>query len=241
MAESGMPERVRARVGVVEHGEGTFGRGAASLGAPALDAALPWGGLPFGALHEVSGLAATGATAAFARRFLRRGGMLVWCRDAELTPELGELDRAGLARFGLTPERMTVVRARGRAEVMAAFEEALRRRGVVCAVVEIACLSLATSRRLRVAAEAGGGAGLVLRPEASPLPNAALTRWCAEPGAGGGVSWRLTLRHAQGGVPGFWTVRWDEQALSFASAARTADGARTVRGAPSAWRAVPAG
>lgn len=232
MAESGMLERLRAQVRAIEGGGMAFGREAASLGEAAIDTALPWGGLPYRALHEVSGLAATSAVAALARRFLRRGGSLVWCRDTELTPELGELYGPGLARFGLSPERVVVVQARGEAEVAWAFEEALRCRGVACAVAEIGRLDLLTSRRLQLAVETGGGAGLVLRPELEPSPNAALTRWRAEPvPAAHGIFWRLSLWRIKGGAPGVWTVRWDEQALSFALAARMAARSAAAQGA----------
>ena len=100
------------------------------------------------------------------------------------------------------------------------FEEALRCRGVACAVAEIDRLDLLASRRLQLAVEAGGGVGLVLRPEPDPAPNAALTRWRAEPVAAvDGIFWRLILWRAKGGAPGVWPVRWDERALSFAPAA----------------------
>ena len=240
MAESGMLEGLRARIRAIEGGGVDFGRDVAPLGGP-LDAALPWRGLPYRALHEVSGLAATSVVAAMARRFLRRGGALVWCRDTRLAPELGELYGPGLARFGLAPERVIVVQACGETEVAWAFEEALRCRGVACAVAEIGRLDLLISRRLQLAAEAGGGAGLVLRPEPDPLPNAALTRWRAEPvTATDGIFWRLALWRAKGGAPGFWTVRWDEQTLSFALAAGMADRALAAQGAP-AWPALSAG
>lgn len=233
MPEAAVLESLRARVRAIEGGGAEFGRSVASLGEP-LDAALPWQGLPYGALHEVSGLGATSAVAAFARRFLRRGGALVWCRDTRLTAELGELYGPGLARFGLSPERVIVVQARGENEVLWAFEEALRCRGVACAVAEIGQLDLLASRRLQLAAEAGGGAGLVLRPELDPFPNAALTRWRAEPVAAvDGVRWRLALWRAKGGAPGVWTVRWDERTLSFALAAPPAHTMSAVRHLPS--------
>jgi protein ImuA len=219
-------EGLRARVRAIEGGGVDFGREAAPLGGP-LDAALPWGGLPYRALHEVGGLAATGAVAAFARRFLDRGGALVWCRDARVAAELGEPYGPGLARFGLAPERVILARCGDEGEVLWSFEEALRCRGVACAVAELGPrrLDLLASRRLQLAAEAGGGAGLALRPggEPDPSPNAALTRWLAQPlAAPGGTaavsSWRLTLWRAKGGSPGAWAVRWDERALSFKAA-----------------------
>ena len=178
-------DSLRARVRAIEGGGVDFGREVARLGQP-LDAALPWGGLPYRALHEVGGLAATSTVAAFARRFLARGGALVWCRNARVAAELGELYGPGLARFGLGPERLIVVRCADEGEVLWSFEEALRCRGVACAVAEIGRLDLLASRRLQLAVEAGGGAGLVLRPE----PDARAQRGahplaCGAPGEGG--------------------------------------------------------
>ena len=211
-------ESLRARVRAIEGGGVDFGREVARLGPP-LDAALPWGGLPYRALHEVGGLAATSAVAGFARRFLARGRALVWCRNAKVAAELGELYGPGLARFGLGPERLIVAQCADEGEVLWSFEEALRCRGVACAVAEIGRLDLLVSRRLQLAVEAGGGAGLVLRPEPDALPNAALTRWRAEPlAAADGIFWRLILWRAKGGAPGVWPVRWDERSLSFAPA-----------------------
>ena len=92
----------------------------------------------------------------------------------------------------------------------------MRCRGVACSVAEIGRLDLLLSRRLQLAVEAGGGAGLVLRPEPDPAPNASLTRWRAEPLAADGIFWRLILWRARGGAPGVWPVRWDERALAFA-------------------------
>ena len=175
------------------------------------------GRAPYRSLHEVGGLAATSAVAAFARRFLERGGALVWCRNARVASELGELYGPGLARFGLAPDRVILVQCRDEAEVLWSFEEALRCRGVACAVAEIGRLDLLASRRLQLAAEAGGGVGLVLRPEPAPAPNATLTRWRAEPLASvDAVLWRLILWRVRGGAPGVWPLRWDERALAFA-------------------------
>lgn len=216
MAERAGLDGLRARVRAIEGGGVDFGRAVASLGPP-LDAALPWGGLPYRALHEIGGLAATSAVAGFASRFLARRGALVWSRNARIAAELGELYGPGLARFGLGPERLIVVRCADEGEVLWSFQEALRCRGVACAVAEIGRLDLLASRRLQLAAEAGGGAGLVLRPEPDAQPNAALTRWRAEPLAKlDGIFWRLILWRAKGGAPGIWPVRWDEEALAFA-------------------------
>jgi protein ImuA len=230
MANTARLDALRAQVRAIEGGGVDFGRAVARLGEP-LDTALPWGGLPYRALHEVGGRAATSAVAGFASRFLARGGGLVWCRNARVAAELGEIYGPGLARFGLGPEQLILVRCADESEVLWSFEEALRCRGVACAVAEIDRLDLLASRRLQLAVEAGGGAGLVLRPQADPAPNAALTRWRAEPLATvDGTAWRLILWRAKGGAPGVWAVRWDERALAFAPIATTAaDITATIR------------
>ena len=220
MTDTARLDGLRAQVRAIEGGGVDFGRAVARLGQP-LDAALPWGGLPYRALHEVGGLAATSAVAGFASRFLARGGALVWCRNARVAAELGELYGPGLARFGLGPERLIVVRCSDEGEVLWSFEEALRCRGVACAVAEVDRLDLLASLYRHADVESMR-AGLVLRPEVDPAPNAALTRWRAEPVAAvDGIFWRLILWRAKGGAPGVWTVRWDERALSFAPAANS--------------------
>ena len=221
MVSASFPESLRAPGRVIEGGGAGLAPAIVSLGEP-LDLALPWRGLPCRALHEVSGLAATDAVAAMARRCLRRGGGGVGCR----APRPGGARGAPtLARFGLGTGRLTVVQALGEAEIAAALEAALRCDGVACAVAEIARLDLPTSRRLQRAAMAGDGVGLVLRPEAPDfLPSAALTRWRAEPVTSPhGILWRLTLWHARGGAPGVWTVRWDERRLAFVPAKAAQD------------------
>ena len=89
---------------------------------------------------------------------------------------------------GMRPETLVVVAASGVDSLWAA-EEALR-----CPAVGAACLvhpkplDLPASRRLQLAAEAGGGIGLVLvRPEALAQPSAARTRWRISSAPGTGV------------------------------------------------------
>jgi protein ImuA len=232
-------ENLKAKVRAIEGGGVDFGRETATLG-DGIDAGLPWGGLPYRALHEISGNVASGAAAAIAGRFLDRGGVLVWCRSERLARELGEPYGPGLAGFGLDPDRVIVARCEDDREVLWAFEEALRCPGVACAIAEPRRLDLLASRRLQLAAESGGGAGLLLRPGApDPAPNAALTRWRAEP-LPGEASWRLILWRCRGGAPGVWTVRWNDQTLSFAVADGLADRADAPR-RPASRTAVSAG
>jgi protein ImuA len=233
-------EGLRARVRAIEGGGAVLGREVARLGEP-LDAALPWGGLPAAALHEVAGEAAGSFAAALAGRLAAGGGVLVWCQTEASERRLGALYGPGLRPFGLDWRRLVLVRAKNGREALWAMEEALRSGAVAGTVAESDRLDLVMSRRLQLAAEAGRGAGIVLRPGPPDLaPNAALTRWHAEPLPGAeGLGWRLSLWRCRGGAPGHWKVVWDERALAFLVAPRMADRAGAAP-RPAAPQAVPA-
>ncbi|SNB61443.1 Uncharacterized conserved protein [Arboricoccus pini] len=237
-------EGLKARIRAIEGGGGVAhrvdGRPVARLGAP-IDRALPWNGLPTMALHEVAGPSATAVTAGMARRFLDRKGALVWCRSDGLARLQGELYGPGLRPYGIDPARLIHIRARDAEETFWAASMAMRSQAVACTVVETEAFDLVTSRRLQIALESGGGAGLVLRHGAlESAPNAALTRFWAEPMPRAilaaddpapwrlrprGPSFRLSLWRAKGAQPSFWTVSWNERTLAFDLASPLVPGA----------------
>lgn len=210
---------LRARIRDLAGGGAGFSMPVATLGDAAIDAALPWGGLPLGALHEVRGGLASGFTARLAGRFLQHPGALVWCADAALVRRQGRLYGPGLARFGIDVARLIIVHGRGRREVLWSAHEALRSTAVAAVVMELEAVDLLAGRRLQLAAEAGGTAGLLLRfGRADEAPSAAVTRWRAEPCfLESGRCWSLDLWRVKGGAPGHWLVRYDDQTLSLAA------------------------
>jgi len=209
---------------------------------------LPDGGLARSALHEVLATA-PGCGAAFCALLLARtGGTVLWIasgRDELLAWP------PGLARCGLAPANLILVRAGRWPDALWAMEEALRCPAVTGAVLALAWdtnrqagdsrLDLTATRRLQLAAEAGGALGLLLRPNtADPAPTAAVTRWrigplpTAEAGAGlDEPRWQLELLRVRGGTPGGpWAVTWraaegrlDLERGETASAARASRGA----------------
>ncbi|MFT8246747.1 ImuA family protein [Roseomonas sp. BN140053] len=211
---------LRARVGRLERAGAAealarTGEHAIPL-APGIDAALPGGdGLPRAALHEILA-AGAGAAAGFAALLLARsGGTVFWiARRPDAWPP-------GLARFGLSPSRLVLVQAEAESDALWAMEEALR-----CPAVSGALLMHEASgrppdgvaaRRLQLAAETGGGIGLLLREdEDSPGPVLATTRWRISGRAGTGLSrhdlgdpqWCLELLRARGAKPASWNVTW---------------------------------
>src|SRR5262249_38612540 len=157
--------------------------------------------------------------AAFAAVLLARsGGTVLWISSA------GSELRAwppGLARCGLSPAQLVLVRADRPADALWAMEEALRCPAVSGALLALdweqgpPALDLTATRRLQLAAEAGGGLGLLLRPDTGESlgASAAATRWRVTSLTGGELSahWRLDLLRVRGGVPGGpWAVTWRE-------------------------------
>jgi len=182
----------------------------------AIDAGLPWGGLPRAALHEILA-AEPGAAAGFAALVLARaGGTVLWIApDPDAWPP-------GLARFGLSPAHLVLVRAPRAQDALWAMEETLRCPAVGAALLMTGALDLTAARRLQLAAEAGGVLGLLLRPdEDNASPTAALTRWrigatpsdSASPHAIGDPAWSLDLLRCRGGRPATWRATWHGEDL----------------------------
>lgn len=208
---------LRAEIGRLE-GRNRHAAAALPFGLEALDSHLPGGGLARAALHEVAGAgegAEHGAAAAlFAAGIAARcEGPVLWCLARP------DLFAPALAQAGLDPDRVVYVSAGDDAGVLGCLEEGLRHGGLGAAVGELGRLSMVASRRLQLAAEAGGTLGLVVRRPrraADPFaqPSAAATRWriAALPAAPlpvpgvGRPRWRLDLVRCRGAAAAVFDV-----------------------------------
>lgn len=181
--------------------------------AAALDGHLPDGGLARGALHEV--LASDpGAALGFCALLLGRAeGPVLW-----IAPRADAVWPPGLHRLGLGIDRLILAQYRKPEDGLWALEEALRCPALGGAVLQLARLDLIAARRLQLAAEAGGGLGLLLREgaEAGGAANA-ITRWRVAALPGQGTLWRLDLLRCRGGQPASWPVAWREGGLEAAA------------------------
>jgi protein ImuA len=185
--------------------EGTHPRVRAVLpfGIETIDTRLPGGGLALGALHEVAGggnAAIDGAAAALfaAGIAARTKGKILWCITRQ------DLFAPALAQVGLAADRVIYVDACDEKSVLACFEEGVRHGGLGAVVAEVARLSMTSSRRLSLAAEASGSIAIAVRrwrrqTEAADFgqPTASATRWRVS-----------TLPSNPLPVPGVGRARW---------------------------------
>ena len=173
------------------------------FGVPEIDGRLPGGGLPLASLHEVCGGGEDAVEGAAAMLFAagiaaRTKGQVLWCLTRP------DLFAPALAQAGLAPGRVLYVEAGDEKSLLLCFEEGLRHGGLGAVVAEVARLPMTASRRLQLAAEAGGTLAIALRrfrhrreADAFALPSAAVTRW------------RVSQRpSAPLPVPGIGRARW---------------------------------
>lgn len=221
----------------------TLGEGAAchllpvwQTGVAEIDAALPKQGLSRAHVHEVSGNAhgdgptAAAYLAALLKQLAKAADatprrQVLWCQTARAAREFGTLYGAGLNAFGLDPDTFVFVQGAKNKDVLWALEEGARAQTVLAVVGEVDGVSFTHSRRLTLAAAAGGTPVLVLRPHDDQTASAAETRWrlSARAGAGdpfvseipGSPCWQVELSRSRGGQSGSWCVEWHYETHCF--------------------------
>lgn len=213
-------QRLRIAIARIERGGPAANGETLPFGIPAIDAVLPGGGLATAALHEVVGTGIdaefAAAPALFAAGLLaRRPGPVLWILQSQ------DLFAPALAAVGLHPDRVIYAEVGGGngAEALLVMEEGLRHPGLAGVVAEVSArVTLSASRRLHLAAQAGGAMALMLRRRTQAEGAiAAVTRWRIAPmpsqplmsGAIPGLGpmrWRLELTRCRGGRTGNWIV-----------------------------------
>lgn len=187
-----------------------------------LDRALPWGGLPRNGLHEIVGdegdVAAGGFALAVAGRIAGSGGRILHLGMHHRDQAAGRLYGPGLVRFGIDADRLILAVVCRPADLLWMMEEGLRSKALAAVIGEGVTADLTASRRLQLAAEAGGAAALLLPPVAARSWTA-LTRWrvTSAPSRDGPFRprWRVLLERCRGGSPADWLVEWDDATSCF--------------------------
>src|SRR5579862_81659 len=149
--------------------------------ATEIDSLAPGYGFAAKAVHEI--LSPPDQPSAVLALLIARSaagrGRVVWCDfDRTFYPPAA----AGL---GLPLDRLVLLHAKTSKEEMWAATECLRSSGVAACIVAVERLTFLQARRLQLAAERGGGVGLLLRStKALHQPYAAATRWIVRPAPG---------------------------------------------------------
>jgi protein ImuA len=225
--------RLRETIENIQHFQFDRERPPLALGAAGADSMLG-GGLCLGALHEMAPErtgdfgAACGFTLALACLAAKGGGETLWIQTDFARHEGGALYGTGLDLFGLSSQRLLVLRARRAVDALFAMEEALKCRAIGSVIAELPddSADLTATRRLSLAARDHRGLGLLLRHRSSAMPSAATTRWNVAAASGprddfGGIgitSFLLSLVKNRRGPCGRWNVAWDHHACVFVPA-----------------------
>jgi len=152
-----------------------------------------------GRLHEVSGASAD----MFAiQAAAAQDQPILWIG---LHRDLVTLSPVGLQAY-LKVEDLILVEAVSRGELLWAADQALRASGGFCVIIDMPdTLSLKESRRLQLAAEQGGGIGLLLL-RGPACTSAAQTRWECQPCCSEQPSWDWVCLKGKNGEVGRWRM-----------------------------------
>lgn len=152
-----------------------------------------------GRIHEVAGAGAD-VFAAIAAAEQEQG--ILWIG---LYRDIVSLCPTGLQAY-LGIEDLIIVEAVSRGELLWAADQALRADGGFCVILEMPdMLSLKESRRLQLAAEQGGGLGLILL-RGGIGTSAAQTRWDCAPVHADMPAWDWACVKGKSGESGTWRV-----------------------------------
>ena len=173
----------------------------AFCGAPAT---LSVGGrvaLRQGRIHEVRG---PGADMFAILAAAEQACTIIWIG---LYRDIVSLCPTGLQAY-LNVDDIIVVEAVSRGELLWAADQALRAQGGFCVILEMPdLLSLKESRRLQLAAEQGGGIGLLLL-RGGVATSAAQTRWTCAPSMAERPAWDWQCEKGKSGESGAWRVTY---------------------------------
>jgi len=175
-----------------------------TTGLCALDELLPRANFARGAVHELLALPSHPLPLFFALLLARSAmnqpknssGSIVWCDPQR------KLYPPAVATLGMPLDRLFLLRPKTIADENWAIAECLRCRGVSATIASPRRLSRIEARRFQLAAERGGGIGILLRPfDRNAHVYAAATRWLVAPARGERTiqRWKIQLIHGHGG------------------------------------------
>ena len=156
-----------------------------------------------GRVHEVMGDSADMFAILTASRL---AGPIIWIG---LARDISSLAPTALQDY-IDPARVILTEGVSRSEVLWAAEQSLRARCASCVIVELSAgPNLRESRRLQVAAQEGGGLGIILI-HGRAHTSACETRWHCAASKSGEQAWTWALTKNRKGEPGQWLASWQK-------------------------------
>src|SRR5690606_26725649 len=178
---------------------------------------------PLGALHEMisyeqaDAACTNGFIAALMGHFAKQDGLCLWVgTNREVFP-------AGIAPFGLPPDRIIFITVKQSQEALWVVEEALKCEALSAVVAQINQFGFTESRRFQLVVEKSGVTCFIYR--SCPLTEnatACTARWNITPlpritpeglPGLGYSSWQVNLLKLKNGRPASWQVSWQNRAL----------------------------
>lgn len=151
-----------------------------STGSAAIDGCLPSGGYESGTIIEyLQSSAGSGATTLALSA--AREALVVTDRFCVVVDWRQQFYPPAAAALGLDLKRIVIVRPKTLADRLWAIDQALRSPAIVAVVAEVEQLDDRAARRLQLAAESGGGLGLLVRHSQRQHPSWAEVQWLVRP------------------------------------------------------------
>jgi len=200
-----------------------------TTGLAALDELAPGGGFVRGTVHEILSQNPRRVPRFFATLLARSAahtGAIVWSDPRR------ELYPPAVAAMGIPLQKLYLLRPQSVVDQAWAIAECMRCRGVAATIAQVGKMSRVEARRFQLAAESGGGIGILLRRfDKSASIYAAATRWLVAPVPGERTiqRWKIQLIHGHGGRIGQAVIlehhrgNFDIQAHLLREAAELAD------------------
>jgi len=173
-----------------------------TTGLAVRDELAPGRGFVRGAVHEILSQSPRQVPRFFATLLARSAagaGAIVWSDPRR------ELYPPAVAAMGIPLQKLYLLRPQSVADQAWAIAECMRCRGVAATIAQVRQMSRVEARRFQLAAEKGGGIGILLRRfDKSAFIYAAATRWLVSPARGERAvqRWKIQLIHGHGGRVG---------------------------------------
>lgn len=185
-----------------------------------IEKSFPHNIFPVNAIHEFisntaeDNAATNGFISGLVSKIMQQGRNCLWISNSRI------IYPPALKLFGIDAEQIIFLDLVKQRDVLWAIEEALKCGSLSAVVGELKDLSFTESRRLQLAVEQSGVAGLIHRYKPkSENTVACLTRWKIKPIVSvpedelpgvGYPRWQVHLQKVRNGKPGTWAVEWTD-------------------------------